>query len=76
MKHWEKILKRASKADKDRLARVVLMLEKKELPANTAKLTDRDSYRIRVGNWRIKFHYEDDIVIIDDIDRRNENTYK
>ena len=76
MKYWEKILRRASNSDKDRLEQVILKLENRELPNDVIKLSDRESYRVRVGNWRIQFHYESDIVVIDEVNRRRENTYK
>ncbi len=76
MKHWEKVLGRAPKKDKDRLEEIILMLERKEFPKNTIKLSDTETYRTRVGDWRIQFHYEDSLVMIDDISRRDGNTYR
>jgi len=75
MRYWEKVLRHAPKADKDRLEQVVLMLEQGKFPRDTIKLSDAEIYRVRVGNWRIQFHYYGRAVVIDDVSRRNKNTY-
>ena len=37
---------------------------------------DAHNYRLRIGAYRVLFHYEDDAPVIDDIRRRNEKTYR
>jgi mRNA interferase RelE/StbE len=42
------------------------------------KLTGRDEYRLRVGDWRVIFTYEDSslVVLALRVLRRNEGTYR
>ena len=40
------------------------------------KLQGLDLYRIRKGNFRIIFHNENGVIVIDSIKMRSENTYK
>ena len=75
MKHWEKILRRAHKGDKDRIEQAIFLLEKHIFPPDTKPLTGLSQYRTRVGDWRIKFHYADEVLIVDEIRRKNESTY-
>ena len=76
MKDWVKTLRRASKNDRDRIGQAVGLLEKHIFPPDTKPLTGMSQYRTRIGDWRIKFHYVNEILIIDEVRRKNENTYK
>lgn len=42
---------------------------------NVKKLTDMEGYRLRVGNWRVIFTADLKIICIEEVRRRNENTY-
>jgi len=75
MKDWEKVLKRAPKDDKDRIAGAIALLEKHEFPIDTIKLKGKEQYRTRIGKWRILFHYEDNILRIDTTERRDGHNY-
>lgn len=58
------------------IADAVNKLYKGIFPPDTIKLRGSDQYRTRVGNWRIKFSFNQDTLQINSIDRRNEKTYK
>ena len=47
-------------------------------PRNAIKLTDRNGYRIRVGNYRILYTIDDEakVVVVYRIKIRGESTYK
>ena len=47
-------------------------------PINSKKLTEKEGYRIKVGNYRILYTIDDKgkTVIVYRINRRNESTYK
>ncbi len=42
---------------------------------NIKKLKNRDEYRLRVGHWRIIFSDELEILYIEEVKKRDENTY-
>jgi mRNA interferase RelE/StbE len=42
---------------------------------NVKKLASRKDYRLRVGNWRVIFTANLEIIFIEEVKRRNENTY-
>jgi len=42
---------------------------------NIKKLTNRDDYRLRVGDWRVFFTADLRIVYIEEVKKRNEKTY-
>ncbi len=42
---------------------------------NVKKLHDRDDYRLRVGNWRIIFTVSLEILYIEEVKKRDKNTY-
>lgn len=73
----EKLLRRISQKERQRLLRIIedLAAGKKDgLDIN--KIVGSDFFRLRTGNFRIIFHYEKETVIIDAIKLRNEKTYK
>ncbi|MBN2402650.1 MAG: type II toxin-antitoxin system RelE/ParE family toxin [Spirochaetes bacterium] len=43
--------------------------------SNVKKLKDRDEYRLRVGRWRVFFTKSFEILYIEEVKIRNENTY-
>jgi len=76
MKDWEKRLRRASLCDKIEIDAAVVLLGQHVFPPDTLRLKGTRIYRTRIGNWRIKFHYDNAELCIDEIVRRNEKTYK
>jgi mRNA interferase RelE/StbE len=42
---------------------------------NVKRLKGRDQYRLRVGNWRIIFTEDLEILYIEEVKKRNERTY-
>ncbi len=43
--------------------------------SNVNKLKNRDEYRLRVGRWRVFFTDSFEILYIEEVKIRNENTY-
>ena len=43
--------------------------------SNVKKLKNRDEYRLRVGRWRVFFTDSFGILYIEEVKKRNENTY-
>ena len=43
--------------------------------SNVKKLKNRDEYRLRVGRWRVFFTDSLEILYIEEVKIRNENTY-
>jgi mRNA interferase RelE/StbE len=43
--------------------------------SNIKKLKDRDEFRLRVGRWRVFFTESFEILYIEEVKIRNENTY-
>jgi mRNA-degrading endonuclease RelE of RelBE toxin-antitoxin system len=76
MKYWEKLLRRASRFDRNQVEAAIEIILARKFPPNTLPLKGIDHFRTRVGDWRIEFHHVDKIVLIDKVGRRNERTYK
>ena len=78
MNKIEKLLKKISKKDRDALLYVIeeLITGKDIQHLKPTKLEGLELYRIRKGNFRIIFHKENGLVVVDSIKMRNENTYK
>ena len=43
--------------------------------SNIKKLKTRDEYRLRVGRWRVFFTDSIEILYIEEVKKRDENTY-
>ena len=43
--------------------------------SNIKKLKNRNEYRLRVGRWRVIFTDSLEILYIEEVKKRNENTY-
>ncbi|MDP2693196.1 MAG: hypothetical protein Q8O88_06215 [bacterium] len=74
-----KLLRKISKPDRERLLKIINKLfckEKRDL--NIKKVKNTEFYRLRLGRFRVIFHYEGarKEIIIDSIRLRQENTYK
>lgn len=73
----EKLLRKISQKDRERLLKIVdnLLVGKKE-GLVIEKIVKTDFYCLKSGRYRIIFHYQNKEVIIDSIKLRNETTYK
>ena len=72
----EKLLRKISNKDRERLLKIIDKLlrgEKKNL--DIKKIKDAEFYRLRSGRFRIIFHKEEKDIIIDSIKLRDKNTY-
>jgi mRNA-degrading endonuclease RelE of RelBE toxin-antitoxin system len=77
MNHIEKLFKKINKRDREILLKTLnLILARNLEELKVIKLSASDFYRVRKGNFRIIFHYEETETIIDAIRLRNEDTYK
>jgi len=79
MKEIEKLFRKISKKDRKRLLLLAneLLDTNKRKNLKIEKIKDSDFYKIRKGDFRIIFHYENNNeVIIDSIKLRDEKTYK
>jgi len=56
----------------------ILGLEDDPRPPGCRKLRGLDGWRIRVGNWRVLYHIDDEkrLVTVIDVKRRREDTYR
>ena len=75
----EKLLRKISKSDRDRLLQIInLLLEGKKAGLNIQKVKNTDFYRLRSGRFRIIFHLQgkNKEIVIDSVKLRNENTYR
>ena len=63
---------------RENIDKTILALASDPRPKGCKKLTDREGYRIRVGNYRILYSIDDDAltVVIYRIKIRGETTYK
>jgi len=69
-----KMLKKMTRKEKSRV--LAALREVKDGTLTGVKLTGKNEYRIRVGNYRIIYHLEHDTPVVDHVRRRNEKTYK
>ncbi len=72
----EKLLRKISKKDRDRLLEIVKRLVGGDKTLRFEIIKNTDFYRIRSGRFRIIFHKKGDEFIIDGIRMRNESTYE
>jgi len=71
-------LDRIHEPDFGRIAEAILRLEDNPRPPGCRKLRRLEGWRIRVGNWRVIYHINDDekLVTIVAVRRRREDTYR
>jgi len=71
-------LNRIHEPDFTRISRATLKLEDNPRPPGCRKLSGLEGWRIRIGNWRVIYHINDQehLVTIVDVKRRRENTYR
>ena len=73
----KKLFKKISHKEREKLLDIVKQLKSKNNSnLKTIKIVGTDFYRIRIGKFRIIFHYEDKKVKIDSIKLRDKDTYK
>jgi mRNA interferase RelE/StbE len=70
----ERELSRLRKKDYERIAAAILRLGEEPRPANCQKMKGRDTWRIRVGEYRVIYEINDQarIVTILDVGHRKE----
>ena len=71
-------LDRIHEPDFGRIAEAILRLEDDSRPPGCRKLRGLEGWRIRVGNWRVIYHINDQerLVTIVAVKRRREDTYR
>ena len=74
----EKDTRRIPHRDRKRIDQVILALAPNPRPHNSKKLTEKEGYRIRVGDYRILYMIDDEnkVVVIYRVKIRSEKTYK
>jgi mRNA-degrading endonuclease RelE of RelBE toxin-antitoxin system len=73
----KKLFEKIAERDRKILKEVVIkLISGDEKGLDIIKVKDSDFYRLKKGNFRIIFHYENKIIVIDSIKIRNEKTYK
>lgn len=59
-----KFLKKMSSSDAKRIRAAVELLRINPIPPKALKLSNRDGYRVRVGNFRIIYSFKSEILVI------------
>jgi mRNA interferase RelE/StbE len=74
----ERNLKRVPAADQQRILAALDVTRSDPLSGDVVKLSSQDSFRRRVGNYRIIFHIDFKALVVDvlDIQRRTTTTYR
>jgi mRNA interferase RelE/StbE len=77
-KEFKKLAQRLPVKTIERLIQALQGLSQDPRPEGIRKLTDDESYRIRIGDFRIIFDIHDDIKLVSilHVSRRSEDTYK
>jgi mRNA interferase RelE/StbE len=70
----QKALARIEKRERDRIANAIRGLAHDPRPPGAKKLTARDAYRLRVGEYRVLYEIEDHrlVVLVVDVGHRRE----
>ncbi|MFH0845816.1 MAG: hypothetical protein V1851_00210 [Patescibacteria group bacterium] len=76
MDNIKKLFEKITKKDNLLLQKIILDLKNNNLDnLNIKKLTNSDFYRLRKGRFRIIFHYERKVIVVDSIKLRDDKTY-
>ena len=59
-----KLLKTLKKSDQARIDAALHLLAENPIPPKALKLTNRDGYRIRVGDFRIIYTFRREVLVI------------
>ena len=76
MKKYEKLLRKLNGKSRDLVIGTIDRLIAGNIEGLDIVKLKENMYRARVGNYRIFFHYEKGATVVDDIRRRNEQTYR
>lgn len=78
MDRIEKALRKLSAKERERIKRVLVQLQKKDVRGlDIQKLKGRsDIFRVRTGDIRVIFRTAGDVVFVLAIERRSETTYR
>jgi mRNA-degrading endonuclease RelE of RelBE toxin-antitoxin system len=77
MDHIEKLFRKITADERALLASIITKLKSGETTGlHVKKLSGSDFYRLRKGMFRIIFHYEHAVLVIDTVRLRNEKTYR
>lgn len=77
MNDTEKFFRKISKKERNLLLGIIEALVKKDHKGLVIKKLEKsDFFRLRKGNFRIIFHYDNDEVVVDAVRLKGENTYK
>ena len=78
MSEVEKFLRKIGKSERAVLLAIIDALSSQQGRAtyHATKLKGRDYYRVRYKTYRIIFHLEGDIAVVDATRLRNEKTYR
>ncbi len=73
-----KSYERIPEPERTQVRQGILNLRQDQHPPRSTRLINSEFYRIRSGSWRIIYHIEQDkdLVLVIQIKRRNEKTYK
>lgn len=73
-KRAQQALSRIAKPDQDRIAAAIRRLADEPRPDGVKKLSGREAWRIRVGDYRILYEIDDEqlVILIIDIGHRRE----
>lgn len=73
----EKLFRKIRADERAILNKLIKKLEHRETSSlQIMKLSGYDCYRVRKGIFRIIFHYDKNILVIDAVRLRNEKTYR
>lgn len=67
-----KSLGKIPKSDRNKIVDVIQNLANNPAPINSKKLTGREGWRIRIGNYRVIYEFNNDIVHIYNIGHRKD----
>ncbi|MEA3450104.1 MAG: hypothetical protein U9Q85_03995 [Patescibacteria group bacterium] len=76
MNKIEKLLRKISKKDRQKLLNLITLIINNDKKLKVIKIKNTDFFRVRHGNFRVIFHKESRDIIIDSVKLRNKNTYK
>ena len=77
MNDIEKLLRKVHPHDKIVILETLWALRHGELEKfRVEKVKDSNFYKVRKGNFRFVFHYEDNMVVVDIVKLLNEKTYR
>ena len=76
MKKIEKLLRKISKKDREKLLGLLDNILNVDKKIKAIKIKNTDFFRVRYGNFRIIYHKQNKEIIIDSIKLRSKKTYK